>query len=208
VPERPHVVFNFVTTLDGRATIEGSSRALGGPEDLETLLSLRAGADAVLIGPGTVRAEGYGRLVGPQRRASPPPAVLISRSFAIPWHAGLFEATDQPVIVYGPAGSSAPEVAAPVEVVELEDVTPAAALHDLHARGVRLLLSEGGPTLFRALLADGLVDELCLTLAPVITASHETGLVEGGALPEVAHFSLTSVRQAGDELLLRYAIVR
>jgi riboflavin biosynthesis pyrimidine reductase len=202
-------VFNFVSTLDGRATISGSSRALGGPADLETLLSLRAAADAVLVGSGTVRAEGYGRLVGRDRRPSPPPLAILSRSSTIPWEAALFEAADQPVIIYGPASApEAPEVAAPVEIVRLEDPTPAAALADLHARGVRTLLSEGGPHLFRALLADGLVDELCLTLAPVITGSSETGIVAGGPLPEVAHFALTSVRQAGDELLLRYAAVR
>jgi riboflavin biosynthesis pyrimidine reductase len=207
--ERPYTFFNFVSTLDGRGALDGSTRPLGGPADLEMLLSLRAVADAVLIGPGTVRAEGYARLVGPERRGEPPPAVLLSRRFEIPWEAGLFAAPDQPVIVYGPIDAlEPPAVAAPVEVVRLPECTPAAALADLRARGVRALLSEGGPTLFRALLADGLVDELCLTLAPVITASHETGLVEGGALPEVAHFSLTSVRQAGDELLLRYAIVR
>ena len=97
---RPYTFFNFVTTLDGRAALDGSTRPLGGPADLEMLLSLRAVADAVLIGPGTVRAEGYGRLVGPDRRASPPPAVLISRRFDIPWEAGLFAAADQPVLVY------------------------------------------------------------------------------------------------------------
>ena len=58
----------------------------------------------MLIGPGTVRAEGYGRLVGAASAApTPPPAVLISRRFDIPWEAGLFAAADQPVIVYGPA---------------------------------------------------------------------------------------------------------
>ena len=92
--------FNFVTTLDGRAALDGSTRPLGGPADLEMLLSLRAVADAVLVGPGTVRAEGYGRLVGPERRAEPPPAVLISRRFDIPWEAGLFAAADQPVLIY------------------------------------------------------------------------------------------------------------
>ena len=64
---RPYVFFNFVTTFDGRAALDGSTRPLGGPADVEMLLSLRAVADAVLIGPGTVRAEGYGRLVGPDR---------------------------------------------------------------------------------------------------------------------------------------------
>src|ERR1700754_3438691 len=113
--DRPHVFFNFIETLDGRAALDGSNRPLGGPADLEMLLSLRAVADAVLIGPGTVRAEGYGRLVSPQRRAAPPPAVLISRRFETPWEAGLFAAADQPVIVYGPADAPAPpKVAAPV----------------------------------------------------------------------------------------------
>ena len=61
--DRPHTFFNFVGTLDGRAALDGSTKPLGGPADLEMLLSLRAAADAVLIGPGTVRAEGYARLV-------------------------------------------------------------------------------------------------------------------------------------------------
>src|SRR6478735_1135582 len=81
---RPHTFFNFVTTLDGRAALDGSTRPLGGPADLELLLALRAAADAVLIGPSTVRAEGYGQLVSAERRADTPPAVLISRRFDIP----------------------------------------------------------------------------------------------------------------------------
>jgi len=207
---RPHVFFNFVGTLDGRAAVDGSTKPLGGPADLEMLLSLRAAADAVLIGPGTVRAEGYGRLVGPSRRASSPPAVVISRRFDIPWEAGLFAAADQPVLVYGPADAPpAPEVAAPVEVVRLDECTPAAALADLRARGIRALLSEGGPTLFRAFLADGLVDELFLTLTPVITGDgHELSIVEGGRLPDLARFALRWVLRAEEELFLRYAAVR
>src|SRR3954454_11500940 len=116
--KRPYTFFNFVSTLDGRAALDGSTRPLGGPADLEMLLSLRAAADAVLIGPGTVRAEGYGRLVAPGRRPQSPPAVLISRRFDIPWDAGLFAAANQPVVIYTSreAGEAA-SVAAPVEVV-------------------------------------------------------------------------------------------
>ena len=67
-------------------------------------------------------------------------------------------------------------MAAPVEVVRLAECTPAAALADLRARGIRALLSEGGPTLFRGFLAAGLVDELFLTLSPLITGDEaETG---------------------------------
>src|SRR5918997_1879072 len=190
--ERPYTFFNFVTTLDGRAALDGSTRPLGGPADLEMLLSLRAVADAVLVGPGTIRAEGYGRLVGPARRASPPPCVLISRRFDIPWEAGLFAAADQPVLVYTALDAgSPPDVAAPVEVVRLQRCTPEAALADLHARGVRALLSEGGPTLFNGFAAAGLVDELFLTLSPLLTGDDaELSILSGPRLADPARFAL------------------
>jgi 5-amino-6-(5-phosphoribosylamino)uracil reductase len=208
---RPYVFFNFVSTLDGRAALDGSTRPLGGPADLEMLLSLRAVADAVLIGPGTVRVEGYGRLVGEQRRADVPPAVLISRRFDIPWEAGLFAAADQPVIVYGPADAAdpPPDVVAPVEVVRLEECTPGAALADLRSRGIRALLSEGGPTLFRGFLAAGFVDELFLTLTPLMTGDEaETAIVSGARLADPARMELRWVLRSDQELFLRYATVR
>jgi len=207
---RPYTFFNFVSTLDGRAALDGSTRPLGGPADLEMLIALRASADAVLIGPGTVRAEGYGRLVGPARRAEPPPAVLISRRFDLPWDAGLFAAADQPVIVYGPADAPpAPAVAAPVEVVRLPECTPSAALADLYARGIRALLSEGGPTLFHGFLAAGYVDELFLTLTPLMTGDEaETAIVSGARLDVPARMALRWILQSDEELFLRYATVR
>jgi riboflavin biosynthesis pyrimidine reductase len=209
--ERPYTFFNFVSTLDGRAALDGSTRPLGGPADLEMLLALRTIADAVLIGPGTVRAEGYGRLVSPERRPGPPPpAVLISRRFDIPWEAGLFAAVDQPVLIYTSSDAGpAPEVAAPVEVVRLEACTPAAALHDLRSRGVRALLSEGGPTLFHGFLEAGLVDELFLTLTPLLTGDEaETAILRGTRLADPSRFALRWVLRAEDELFLRYASVR
>jgi riboflavin biosynthesis pyrimidine reductase len=207
---RPYTFFNFVSTLDGRGALDGSTRPLGGPADLEMLLSLRTLADAVLIGPGTVRAEGYGRLVSPDRRPSSPPAVLISRRFDIPWEAGLFAAADQPVLIYTSSDAgTVPEVAAPVAVVRLEHCTPLAALADLRSRGVRALLSEGGPTLFHGFVAAGLVDELFLTLSPLLTGDEaETSILRGSRLADLSRFALRWVLRAEDELFLRYASVR
>ncbi len=190
--------------------MDGSTRPLGGPADLEMLLALRTVADAVLIGTGTVRAEGYARLVSPERRPSSPPAVLISRRFDIPWEAGLFAAADQPVLIYTSLDAGeAPSVTAPVEIVRLEECTPAAALADLRARGVRALLSEGGPTLFHGFLEAGLVDELFLTLTPLLTGDEaETSILRGRRLADPSRFALRWVLRAEDELFLRYASVR
>jgi riboflavin biosynthesis pyrimidine reductase len=214
---RPFVLVNMVATLDGRASHEGRTGALGGAADLEMLLELRALADAVLIGTGTLRAEGYARLVGSEERrahrlarglAADPPAVLLSRGLDLPWDAGLFAAPEQPVLVYTGAEGAPPDgLAAPVEVVRLAEPTPAAMLADLRARGIRALLSEGGPTLNRALLADGLVDELFLTLTPVLTGEPgAVRIVEGAGLPAPVAAAPAWVLQAGGELFLRYVL--
>jgi len=191
---RPWVTGIMVSSLDGRATLGGTSRALGGPSDLALLVALRRRADALIVGPSTVRAEGYGRL--------PCPAVLVSRSFDLPWEAGLFAAPAQRVLVYTLAQQAPPEVAADVDVVPIVEL--ADVLTDLRGRGVERLLCEGGPTLNRALLADGLLDELFLTLAPVVAGDE--GAPEIIAPGEPARLALRSVAIDDGELYLRYSV--
>ena len=216
---RPFLFLNMVSSADGRAWFEGRTEGLGSEADTLLLTELRALADAVLVGTGTVRAEGYGTMVRNAERvarrraaglAPTPPAVLISRSGDIPWGAGLFAAADQPVIVYSGAElAPPPDVAAPLEVVRLEDPTPRAALADLRSRGVRSLLCEGGPTLNCALLEAGVVDELFLTLSPLI--SGERGalrIVEGDGLPAPVPMALECVLHHDAELFLRYGVRR
>jgi riboflavin-specific deaminase-like protein len=213
--DRPFVFVNMISTVDGRAARDGRSATIGGDADLQLLLDLRERADAVLIGTGTLRAEGYDRLVrkaGRRERrvaaglAEDPLAVILSRRFDIPWDAGLFQAPDQPVVIYtGIEAGEPPEVPAPVEVVHLPVPGLAEMLADLRGRGVRALLSEGGPTMHGALWAAGVVDELFLTVAPLITGdADEPAIVEGGRLPEAAELELLSVDRAGSELFLRY----
>ncbi len=212
--DRPFTYLNMVASVDGRAAIEGRSHALGSETDTLLLTELRTRADAVLIGSGTLRAEGYGRLVrnadrvarrAAAGRTPTPTAVLISRGLDLPWDAGLFQAADQPVIVYTDADRDPPPTEAPVEVVRTAD--PAAALADLRARGVGALLCEGGPTLNRALLAAGLVDELFLTLSPLLAGNASAPrIVEGEDLPAPARLSLAWVLHHDDELYLRYVI--
>jgi riboflavin biosynthesis pyrimidine reductase len=191
---RPWVTGVMVSSLDGRATLGGTSRALGGPSDLAMLLALRRRTDALIVGPGTVRAEGYGPL--------PCPAVLVSRSFDLPWEAGLFSAPGQRVLVYTRAAQAPPDVAAEVEAVPIVEL--AGVLADLRGRGIERLLCEGGPTLNRALLAEGLLDELFLTLAPVVAGGE--GAPSIIAPGEAARLSLRCVATADEELYLRYSV--
>ena len=219
--DRPFVFVNMISTADGRAARDGRSATIGGEADLEQLLELRTLADAVLIGTGTLRAEGYGRLVKREERrrrrvaaglAADPLAVILSRRFDVPWEAGLFQAPEQPVLVYTgpptpptPEAGEPPDVPAPVEVVRLEVPAVAEMLADLRARGVRALLSEGGPTIHGALHAAGVVDELYLTIAPLVTGdADEPNIVEGGRLPEACELELVSMRREGSEVFLRY----
>ena len=128
---------------------------------------------------GAARAAACGGL------AEDPLAVILSRRFDIPWEAGLFQAPEQPVLIYTGADAGDPaDVPAPVEVVRLEVPGLTAMLADLSARGVRKLLSEGGPTMHGALWAAGVVDELNVTITPLITGdADEPNIVEGGRLP-------------------------
>ena len=114
--------FNFVMTLDGRAALDGSTRPLGGPADLEMLLALRAAADAVLIGPGTIRAEGYGRLVGPEPPGGPAAGGADLAPLRHPVGGGAVRRRRPagPDLHVGRRGR-VPDVAAPVEVVRLPD---------------------------------------------------------------------------------------
>jgi riboflavin biosynthesis pyrimidine reductase len=211
--ERPFVYVNFVSSVDGRATVDGRAGGLGLPGDLEMLLELRALADAVLIGSSTLRAESYARLLGNEARrarreaaglAGDPLAVIVSQSGDVPWDAGLFQAPEQPVLVY--ADAVAPDgLPAPVEVVPARGLPGVMA--DLRQRGIRALGSEGGPRLLRSLVDAGLIDELFLTLTPVLTGEPAAiRIVEGGPLRERAALRLEWVLERDGELFLRYSL--
>jgi riboflavin biosynthesis pyrimidine reductase len=214
--ERPFVLVDMVSSIDGRATIDGRSKWLGSDADTEMLVELRTIADAVLIGPATVRAESYGDLATPPERrarrraaglAERPLAVLITRSGSIPWDAGLFAAAEQPVVIYSGSDLEVPDVPAPVTVHHIDGVVPATALAHLRAEhDVRVVLCEGGPKLLHTLLAGDLVDELFLTLTPVVVGDDsQPRIVSGGPLPGGARkLGLRWVLCVGGELFLRY----
>ena len=211
---RPLVAMNFVATLDGRATIEGRSGPIGSDADTAMLAELRTRFDAVMIGAGTMRVERYGQLAAKQetreRRErtglSPEPLmVVVSGRLDLPWDAPLFAGGGGEVLIFTSTATEPPETASSVEVVRHEGaVNLTAALRYLREeRGVRALLSEGGPHLHEQLQADGLVDELFLTIAPKLSGGEAPRIVEG-PLPEIVDFELGWLLEEDGELFARY----
>jgi riboflavin-specific deaminase-like protein len=194
--ERPAVAINFVTTLDGRATIEGRSGPIGSDADTRMLAGLRRRFDAVMIGAGTMRAERY----GPMK----PLVVLVSGRLDLPWDAPLFTAADSRVLIFTSSEAEPPDSAAAVEIVRHPGaVNLPEAMRQLRERGVRSLLSEGGPHLHEQLQADGLVDDLFLTIAPKLSGGEGPRILEG-PLPGVIELEFAWLLEEDGELFARY----
>jgi len=213
-PDRPYLVLNFATTLDGRAAISGRSGAIGSETDTEMLQRLRTRVDAVMIGAGTMRAERYGRIVeNPDFRAyrertgltHDPLGVLVSNRLELPWDAGLFTDGGGQVVIFTASEQEPPETATPVTVVRHpEGVELDRALAWLLAeRDIQSILCEGGPTLHGRLREGGLADELFLTIAPKIAGGEGPRVLEG-ALPDVDQVELAWLLESDSELFTRY----
>lgn len=194
--ERPLVAMNFVATVDGRATIEGRSGPIGSKADTAMLAGLRTRFEAVMIGAGTMRVERY----GPMK----PLMVIVSGRLDLPWDAPLFTEEGE-VLIFTATETEPPETAASVEVIRHEGaVNLVEAMRYLRQeRGVRALLSEGGPHLHEQMQADGLVDDLFLTIAPKLSGGDAPRIVEG-PLPEVAELELAWLLEEDGELFARY----
>jgi riboflavin biosynthesis pyrimidine reductase len=212
--ERPRVVAAMIASVDGRATVGGRSVALGNPADRALLRELRAGADAILVGSRTVAAERYARLLDADQRArrasdgrpEHPLVAMSSRNLALPLEAPLFDEPGTPIVVFTESGGDPPPTRAPLEVVRF---APGALdfpgiLAALHVRGVRGVSCEGGPSLLRELVAQQCLDDLLLTVSPLVVGGDAPRTLEGHALDEPARLRLVDVHRAGDHLFLHY----
>ncbi|HEY7267216.1 MAG TPA: dihydrofolate reductase family protein [Solirubrobacterales bacterium] len=212
--ERPYLILNFATTLDGRAAINGRSGPIGSATDTEMLQRLRTRVDAVMIGAGTMRAERYGRMVSdPNFRAyrertglaHDPLAVIVSNRLELPWDAKLFTDGGGRVVVFTASEDEPPETKTPVKLIRHpEGVELDRALEWLRTeRGIRSVLCEGGPTLHGRLREGGLADELFLTIAPKIAGGEGPRVLEG-ALADVDEVELAWLLESESELFARY----
>jgi len=180
---RPHVALNFVMTADGRVSYRGRAE-IGTRTDRELMFHLRALADAVMVGAGTLRVDPFAPTV--KGRDRQPLAVVVTRSAELPQENRFFSFAG-PRLIATIAGADAAALERPgIEILRLGDreVDLTGLLSRLQERGIRFLLCEGGPTLAGQLLAAGLVDELFLTHATLVTAEPDARrLFEGGLIP-------------------------
>jgi riboflavin biosynthesis pyrimidine reductase len=209
---RPWLMVNMVTTLDGATTVGGVSGPLGGEADKAVFRAIRSLPDVILVAAGTVNAEGY----GPPRLglgAKPAPRLaVVTASLSIEPTARLFAEADpdnRPFVVT--ATGADPERLAALAAVSAEVIVAGdgrvdvrRALHELGARGAAVVLCEGGPSLNGQLIADDLVDELCLTVAPVLASGDSPRIAHGPERNPPQPLPLATILEQDGVLCLRY----
>jgi riboflavin biosynthesis pyrimidine reductase len=225
---------NFVSSADGAASAGGLSRGLQTPGDNAVFAVLRDLADVILVGAATAAAERYRPAnPSPQRReararyglAEVPAIAVMSASLQLDLSAELFSAaTRAPTLVV--TGSAAP-IGARNDIIDLAGtdtqlqlvqapsepdggVDFAASIAALRELGYRRILCEGGPRLFAAGVAAGAVDELCLTVSPMLTGPEGPRIVAGQPWPEELRprLRLTGLLSEDDALFCRYLLQR
>ncbi|MGQ5574383.1 pyrimidine reductase family protein [Streptomyces sp. ECR3.8] len=211
---------NMVSTLDGAAQHEGRSQPISCPADMRVFGVLRALADAVVVGAETVRQEGYRPAraragFAAAREAAgqgPAPAIaVVSASLDLDFSLPLFSSPLVPTLVLTGAGADPERVAAAekagarvVVAGEGAGVDPARAVHALAELGHTRLLTEGGPRLLGQLIAADVLDELCLTVSPTLTAGEAQRIAGGPSVTLPRRFTLSSMLEEDGFLFTRY----
>ncbi|WP_328493320.1 pyrimidine reductase family protein [Streptomyces sp. NBC_00414] len=216
----PWLRANMVSTLDGAAQHDGRSQSISSAADMRIFGTLRALADVVMVGAETVRQEGYrparAREEFAVRRAAagqgPAPAIaVVSASLDLDFSLPLFTSPLLPTLLLTGAAAPPDRVAAAekagARVVIAGDgtgVDPARAVRALAGLGMRRILTEGGPRLLGQLVAAGVLDELCLTVSPMLTVGDAQRIAGGPQVAVPKRFELTSLLEEAGFLFSRY----
>ncbi|CAN5181500.1 bifunctional diaminohydroxyphosphoribosylaminopyrimidine deaminase/5-amino-6-(5-phosphoribosylamino)uracil reductase [soil metagenome] len=210
----PLLRVNFISSLDGSATFAGLSGELGGPADKQVFSILRRLSDVIVVGAGTIRAEGYGDIrlgrasVAWRTAAGLPPqptlAIVSGRLDLDPSSALFANASVRPIVLTCSSADAdrRARLAEVADVIECGTTTvePARLIAALTDRGLAQMLCEGGPSLFGDLVRADAVDELCLTIAPALEGGEGARISHGAASPELRGMTLDHVL-VGDGLV-------
>jgi 5-amino-6-(5-phosphoribosylamino)uracil reductase len=189
---------NAISSLDGGATTDGTSGGLGGAGDRRLFAVQRELADVIVVGAGTARAENYGgaRMTASQRQrrqrrgqSEVPPIALVTRSGVIEHDLQVLTLSEVPPLVLtctANVGNARARLGSAAQVIECSGADPnrvdlAVVLARLAERGLRRVLNEGGPTLLGAFVEADLLDEMCLTSAPMVVGGGAVRITAGAA---------------------------
>jgi riboflavin biosynthesis pyrimidine reductase len=203
VAGRPAVRLNMIASVDGATAVDGLSGGLGGSADRKVFAALRSLADVVLVAAGTVRAETYG--------PAKVPIAVVSGSLGLDWTTPFFTAAShRPIVVTSkqapPAALEQAAAVADVMIAGDGEVDLRDVVRKLGERGFRHVLAEGGPSFNGALAAAGLLDEVCLTLAPYLVSGNAKRIVAGPALVPPPGLNLRTACEEDGYLFLRYRL--
>jgi riboflavin-specific deaminase-like protein len=214
--DRPYLVLNMVSSLDGKATIDWRTKGLSTQLDREVFHRLRTQADAVMIGAGTVRAERYGRMAKSDELrdareqeglARDPLAVVVSARLDLPSDLPLLNEPEQRVVIATGSDASLPGAGEQVVYERTGADLPLLMARLRQEHGIRSVVCEGGPTLNSYLLAAGLVDELWLTLNPKLAGGAAAlTIVAGRELVEPVDLEPISIAEGGGDLFTRWRV--
>ncbi|MFF3330875.1 pyrimidine reductase family protein [Streptomyces sp. NPDC002888] len=216
----PWLRANMVSTLDGAAQHDGRSHLISSTADMRIFGTLRGLADVVVAGAETVRQEGYrparvraefAELREAAGQAPAPAIAVVSASLELDFTLPLFTSPVTPTLVLTGAAASPDRIAtaekAGARVVIAGDgvgVEPARAVRALADLGHTRLLTEGGPRLLGQFVAAGVLDELCLTIAPLLSAGDAQRIAGGPSVAVPRHFELVSLLEEAGFLFSRY----
>lgn len=215
-PDRPWLLLDMISSADGATHIDGTSGALGSEGDHVVFRAIRAVADVILVAAGTVRSENYRPVRAAEQvrqarvaRGQSPVArlAILSRHLDFDFDSDLFTSDQPPLLLTTSAApaSALRRAEAITEVVRFDGdrVDLADAVRALGARGANIVLAEGGPTLNGQLHDTGIIDELCLTLSPLLVGTDAARVIDGAAL-RVQRLTLDRVLEEDGWLFLRY----
>ena len=221
-PDRIWVRANMIASVDGAVSVDGRSGGLSGPADRLLFTVLRSIADVILVGAGTARAERYGKArparLWPQLRQGRPPAppiAVMTRRLDLDPASHLLappdgDGTARTIVLTTELAPSALRAAAAettdVIVAGADEVTPTAAIAALSDLGHRSILVEGGPELLGQLVAAGRLDELCLTISPLLEGGQAGRITtaQGAVAGTPSSLVLAALLEDDGFLLARY----
>jgi riboflavin biosynthesis pyrimidine reductase len=204
VGDRPWVMCNMISSVDGATALGGVSGGLGGPADKAIFRAVRASCDAVLVASGTAAAERY------RMPLTAPVLAIVTASGRIdptlPAFAARDAGQDRPLVIAGGDADEAGLDALDAEIVRLPEPTPEpdAILTALAHRGAQVVLAEGGPRFNGRLLAADVIDELCLSLSPTLAGGSSARIVAGAPEGAGAGMKLDRLLEEDDLLFARY----